>query len=84
MAFMLELKRMNSLTLKKTISYILRYCGRPCFASYRIIDIDKNDFISFFYQRHKDYLFVIEKIVNDIIKMHNIVHSFCYTFYRFM
>lgn len=47
---------------KKAISYILRYCGRPCFASYRIIDIDENDFISFFYQRHEDDLFVIEKI----------------------
>ena len=47
---------------KNAISYILRYCGRPCFASYRIIDIDENDLISFFYQRHEDDLFVIEKI----------------------
>ena len=31
---------------KKAISYILRYCGRPCFASYRIIDIDKNEDIA--------------------------------------
>ena len=46
---------------KKSISYILRYCGRPCFASYRIIDID-NDYITFWYQRHEDDLFVVEKI----------------------
>ena len=47
---------------KKAISYILRYCGRPCFAQYRIIDIDSNDFISFWYQRHEDDKFVVEKI----------------------
>lgn len=47
---------------KKAISYILRYCGRPCFAQYRIIDIDCNDFISFWYQRHEDDKFVVEKI----------------------
>ena len=47
---------------KKAISYILRYCGRPCFAQYRIIDIDNNDFISFWYQRHEDDKFVVEKI----------------------
>ena len=47
---------------KKAISYILRYCGRPCFAQYRIIDIDNNDFISFWYQRHEDDKFVVERI----------------------
>ena len=47
---------------KKAISYILRYCGRPCFAEYRIIDIDNKDYISFWYQRHEDDKFVIEKI----------------------
>jgi hypothetical protein len=47
---------------KKAISYILRYCGRPCFAQYRIIDIDDNDFITFWYQRHEDDKFVVEKI----------------------
>lgn len=47
---------------KKAISYVLRYCGRPCFAQYRIIDIDNNNFISFFYQRHEDDKFVVEKI----------------------
>ena len=47
---------------KKAISYILRYCGRPCFAQYRIIDIDEDNFISFWYQRHEDDLFVVERI----------------------
>lgn len=47
---------------KKAVSYILRYTGRPCFAQYRIIDIDNNDFISFWYQRHGDDYFVVEKI----------------------
>lgn len=46
----------------KAISYVLRYCGRPCFASYRIINIDDNDFITFWYQRHEDNNFVVEKI----------------------
>lgn len=47
---------------KKAISYVLRYCGRPCFAQYRIIDIDNNNYISFWYQRHEDDKFVVEKI----------------------
>ena len=47
---------------KKAISYVLRYCGRPCFAQYRIIDIDNNDFITFWYQRHEDDTFVVERI----------------------
>lgn len=47
---------------KKAVSYVLRYCGRPCFAQYRIIDIDSNDYISFWYQRHEDDKIVVEKI----------------------
>ena len=47
---------------KKAVSYVLRYCGRPCFAQYRIIDIDDNDFITFWYQRHEDDNFVVERI----------------------
>lgn len=46
----------------KAISYVLRYCGRPCFAQYRIIDINDNDFISFWYQRHEDDNFAVELI----------------------
>lgn len=47
---------------KKAVSYVLRYCGRPCFAQYRIINIDNDDYISFWYQRHEDDKFVVEKI----------------------
>lgn len=39
---------------KKAISYVLRYMGRPCFAQYRIIDIDEKDFVSLCYQRYVD------------------------------
>ena len=59
--FYVRAKKNEFPSSKKSISYILRYCGRPCFASYRIIDID-NDYISFWYQRHEDDLFVVEKI----------------------
>ena len=46
---------------KKGVEYVLRYCGRPCFAQYRIIDI-QDDYITFWYQRHEDDKFVVEKI----------------------
>ncbi len=46
---------------KKGLEYVLRYCGRPCFAQYRIIDIE-DDFITFWYQRHGDDLFIVERI----------------------
>lgn len=46
---------------KKGLEYVLRYCGRPCFAQYRIIDIE-DDYITFWYQRHGDDSFVVEKI----------------------
>ena len=52
---------MNFQIPKKLFLMFLRYCGRPCFAQYRIIDID-NDFISFWYQRHEDDNFVVERI----------------------
>ena len=46
---------------KKALEYVLRYCGRPCFASYRILNIDKqNDSITFWYQRSEDKLFAVE------------------------
>ena len=32
---------------KKIIEYVLRYCGRPAFASYRILDISNNQ-VTFF------------------------------------
>lgn len=46
---------------KTSIEYILRYCGRPCFAQYRIIDI-VDGYISFWYQRHEDDKIVVEYI----------------------
>lgn len=59
-------KKQNS--SKKIVEYVLRYCGRPAFASYRILDISDN-FITFYYQRHGDDSFIVEKIsVFDFIK----------------
>lgn len=46
---------------KKGVEYVLRYCGRPCFAQYRIIDIE-NNYIIFWYQRHEDDKFVVVKV----------------------
>lgn len=54
--------------VKAGLQYILRYCGRPVFASSRIIEI-KDKYITFWYQRHEDDLYVVEKIhVYDFIK----------------
>lgn len=39
-------KNQNS-SSKKIVEYVLRYCGRPAFASYRILDISDN-FVTFF------------------------------------
>lgn len=47
--------------IKSGLQYILRYCGRPVFASSRIIEI-KDDYITFWYQRHDDDKYVVEKI----------------------
>ena len=46
---------------KKSIEFILRYCDRPWFAAHHIIDI-RNDYITFWYQRHKDDKIVVERI----------------------
>ena len=55
-------------SVKAGLEYILRYCGRPVFASSRIIEI-KDDYITFWYQRHDDELYVVEKIhIYDFIK----------------
>jgi hypothetical protein len=66
---------------KKALEYILRYCGRPCFASYRILDIDSSNMtIKFWYQRHDDDLFVVEHIsIFDFFKR-LIMHIFDYQF----
>ena len=47
--------------IKGGLQYILRYCGRPVFASSRIISI-KDNYITFWYQRHEDDKYVVEKI----------------------
>lgn len=59
--FYVRAKRNEFPDPKKGLEYVLRYCGRPCFAQYRIIDID-DDYITFWYQRHGDDSFVVEKI----------------------
>lgn len=60
--FYVRAKKSEFPNSKKAVSYVLRYCGRPCFAQYRIIDIDINNYISFWYQRHEDDCFIVEKI----------------------
>lgn len=59
--FYIRAKKNEFPDTKKGIEYILRYCGRPCFAQYRIIDI-RDDYITFWYQRHEDDKFVVERI----------------------
>lgn len=55
-------------SIKGGLQYILRYCGRPAFASSRIISI-KDNYITFWYQRHEDDKYVVEKIhIYDFIK----------------
>lgn len=59
--FYVRAKKSEFKNSKKNIEYVLRYCGRPCFAAYRIIDI-RNDYITFWYQRHEDDKIVVERI----------------------
>lgn len=79
--FYVRAKKSEFSNSKEALRYILRYCGRPCFASYRIIDIDYYKMtIKFWYQRHDDDLFVVEHIhLFDFIKR-LIVHIFDYQF----
>ena len=59
--FYVRAKKSEFPNSKKGVEYVLRYCGRPCFAQYRIIDI-VDDYILFWYQRHEDDFFVVEKV----------------------
>ena len=59
--FYVRAKKNEFPDFKKGIEYVLRYCSRPCFAEYRIIDVE-DDYITFWYQRHEDHKFVVEKI----------------------
>ena len=43
------------------IKYVCRYVARPVMAESRIIDYD-GEYVTFWYQRHKDDLIIIEKI----------------------
>jgi len=61
--FYIRAKKNEFKNSKKALEYVLRYCGRPCFASYRILNIDyDNNTITFWYQRSEDKLFVVVNI----------------------
>lgn len=47
--------------MKRNTEYVLRYCGRPAFAVFKIQNIDEK-YIIFWYQRHKDDLYAVETI----------------------
>lgn len=59
--FYVRAKKNENLGNKQNINYVLRYCGRPAFAASKILKID-GDYITFWYQRHEDDLFVVETI----------------------
>lgn len=59
--FYVRAKKNENLGTKQNIKYVLRYCGRPAFAASKILKID-GDYITFWYQRHEDDLFVVETI----------------------
>lgn len=61
LGFYVRAKKNEFPNSKKGIEYVLRYCGRPCFAQYRIIDIEDN-YVTFWYQRHEDDKFVVVKV----------------------
>lgn len=66
--FYVRAKKNENLGTKKNINYVLRYCGRPAFAASKILKIE-GDYITFWYQRHEDDLFVVETIhIFDFIK----------------
>lgn len=59
--FYVRAKKNENLGTKQNINYVLRYCGRPAFAASKILKIE-GDYITFWYQRHEDDLFVVETI----------------------
>lgn len=66
--FYVRAKKSENLGTKKNVEYVLRYCGRPAFAASKILNINGN-YITFWYQRHEDDLFVVETIhIFDFIK----------------
>lgn len=59
--FYVRAKKTENLGTMQNINYVLRYCGRPAFAASKILKIN-GDYITFWYQRHEDNLFVVETI----------------------
>ena len=59
--FYVRAKKNENLGTKQNINYVLRYCGRPAFAASKILKIEDN-YITFWYQRHEDDLFVVETV----------------------
>lgn len=59
--FYVRAKKNENLGTKQNVEYVLRYCGRPAFAASKILNID-GEYITFWYQRHEDNLFVVETI----------------------
>lgn len=51
----------NHKSLKDLLKYVCRYLSRPVMAESRILDYD-GKFVTFWYQRHKDNVIVIEKL----------------------
>ncbi len=59
--FYVRAKKNENLGTQQNVEYVLRYCGRPAFAASKILNID-GDYITFWYQRHEDNLYVVETI----------------------
>lgn len=59
--FYVRAKKNENLGTRQNVEYVLRYCGRPAFAASKILNID-GEYITFWYQRHEDDLFVVETI----------------------
>ena len=59
--FYVRAKKNENLGTKQNIEYVLRYCGRPAFAASKILNVS-GEYITFWYQRHEDDLFVVETI----------------------
>ena len=77
--FYVRAKKNENLGTKQNIKYVLRYCGRPAFAASKILKIE-DDYITFWYQRHEDNLFVVETIhIFEFIKR-IIIHIHEYQF----
>ena len=66
--FYVRAKKNENLGTRENVEYVLRYCGRPAFAASKILNVD-GDYITFWYQRHEDDLYVVETIhIFDFIK----------------